>query len=76
MIDSLCQYNCLNTLGSYKCTCPTGFSVERGRQCLDINECQTGAHNCSNDDACVNLHGDFRCYTIDCPQGYEKHGNK
>ena len=33
MIANLCQYHCVNTAGSYKCICPNGFSLERGRQC-------------------------------------------
>ncbi|UJR26258.1 hypothetical protein I4U23_007598 [Adineta vaga] len=75
MITNLCQYRCINTLGSYKCACPSGFSLERNRRCRDINECQLGTHNCSNNDVCVNIHGGFRCIHIDCPNGYDKIGN-
>ena len=93
MIANLCQYHCVNTPGSYKCICPAGFSLERGRQCqgrsldrfdalrrlfvtLDIDECRPGANNCRAEDACVNLRGGYRCYFVDCPEGYEKLGNK
>ncbi|CAF1275455.1 unnamed protein product [Rotaria magnacalcarata] len=75
MIDNLCQYHCVNTLGSYKCICPSGFTIERGRHCQDIDECQIGTHNCLVNDVCVNLHGEFRCYSVQCPQGYEKIAN-
>jgi hypothetical protein len=56
--------------------CPSGYSIERGRQCQDIDECHLDTHNCSVNDVCVNLRGGFRCYEIDCPEGYEKVGNK
>ena len=76
MTANLCQYHCVNTAGSYKCICPNGFSLERGRQCQDIDECRIGTHNCRNDDVCVNTRGGFRCYYTHCPEGYEKLGNK
>ena len=76
MITNLCQYQCINTLGSYKCICPAGFSLERNRQCQDMDECQLGTHNCSDNDICVNIHGGFRCIHIDCPNGYDKIGNQ
>lgn len=76
MIANLCQYHCVNTPGSYKCICPSGFTLERGRQCQDVDECRIGTNNCRTEDACVNLRGGYRCYYVTCPEGYEKLGNK
>ncbi len=76
MIANLCQYHCVNTPGSYKCICPSGFSLERGRQCQDVDECRINTHNCRTEDVCVNLRGAYRCYYVECPEGYERLGNR
>jgi hypothetical protein len=39
---------------------------EFNNQCLDINECEIGQHNCNNDQmVCYNTYGSFYC---DCQQ--------
>jgi hypothetical protein len=45
--------------------CPAGFEP-RGVVCADIDECETGADDCINAAACVNLEGSFGCQ---CPVG-------
>ena len=35
---------------------------------IDINECTTGTHNCTQNQRCVNTPGNFMCK---CVSGYE-----
>ncbi|CAF0889364.1 unnamed protein product [Didymodactylos carnosus] len=72
LVANLCQYRCDNTPGSYQCQCPQGYNMERARYCRDIDECRMNTHNCRTEDVCINLRGGFRCYYVDCPEGYEK----
>ena len=39
---------------------------------LDINECLTGSHDCSNNAECVNLDGTFQCK---CNAGFTGDGH-
>uniref|UniRef100_A0A1I8FHT9 Delta-like protein n=1 Tax=Macrostomum lignano TaxID=282301 RepID=A0A1I8FHT9_9PLAT len=51
--------NCTNTLGSFRCTCPTGLT---GRHCeQDIDECKLAAPPCRNNGSCQNSFGGFSC---------------
>lgn len=46
-------------------------------QSQDINECETGTHNCQDDDMCWNYYGGFRCYPRDpCEAPYTKTAEK
>lgn len=56
------QSTCINTLGSYQCTCPTGYTYQGGR-CQDANACARSP--CSF--GCLNNRGGFACQ---CPPGY------
>ena len=51
---------CLNTEGTYSCSCNTGFTGN-GFLCSDSNECTTNAHNCSYNAKCINTKGSFTC---------------
>ena len=71
---------CVNTEGNYTCDsaedfaednpCPVGFQ-EQGGKCEDINECQTGQHDCLESQRCDNTLGSFLCVRFTtCGTGY------
>ncbi|KAJ8036570.1 Latent-transforming growth factor beta-binding protein 4 [Holothuria leucospilota] len=51
---------CSNTPGSFVCQCAAGFQLV-GDQCVDINECDEGTHNCGSSPNCINTDGSFMC---------------
>lgn len=62
--------SCHNTLGSFRCLCPTGFNYEQGGGgCADINECSTSQNPCKF--GCSNTDGGYLC---GCPPGYYRAG--
>lgn len=64
-----CSHGCVNSIGSYRCTCSRGFRLN-GRTCRDIDEChQRHKGGCSH--GCVNTRGSFRCT---CPRGFQLNG--
>ncbi|XP_068706697.1 uromodulin-like [Montipora foliosa] len=58
--------NCINTNGSYNCSCKAGF-VGDGRNCSEIDECLVGNHTCTSDAECINTNGSYHC---SCKAGY------
>lgn len=54
--------NCTNTIGSYRCQCPSGLRLSLdSKSCEDINECllRNGHGPCQ--DTCENIHGGYKC---------------
>lgn len=69
--NQLCgSASCYNTLGSYKCVCPSGFDFESSAGgCQDVNECSQGNNPCSY--GCSNTDGGYLC---GCPGGFYRAG--
>uniref|UniRef100_A0A8C1HKL4 CD97 antigen-like n=1 Tax=Cyprinus carpio carpio TaxID=630221 RepID=A0A8C1HKL4_CYPCA len=67
---------CLNTHGSYYCTCKEGFRSQPPNftattgQCFDVNECVSSV--CGAHSSCFNTLGSFRCI---CSPGFHTHEN-
>ncbi|CAG9856214.1 unnamed protein product [Phyllotreta striolata] len=65
----VCEYKCINggvCTSPGKCSCLQGYT---GRSCeLDLDECATDAHRCSNSSTCVNKIGWYYC---ECKPGYK-----
>ncbi|KAI4819529.1 hypothetical protein KUCAC02_004774 [Chaenocephalus aceratus] len=57
----LCQFQCVNEPGKFSCVCPEGYQLQGTRLCQDINECETGEHQCTEAQTCVNIHGRYQC---------------
>nr|XP_020020464.1 EGF-containing fibulin-like extracellular matrix protein 2 isoform X2 [Castor canadensis]XP_020020465.1 EGF-containing fibulin-like extracellular matrix protein 2 isoform X2 [Castor canadensis] len=67
----LCQYRCVNEPGRFSCHCPQGYQLLATRLCQDIDECESGGHQCSEAQTCVNFHGGYRCVdTNRCVEPY------
>ncbi|KAK1170693.1 thrombomodulin-like [Acipenser oxyrinchus oxyrinchus] len=64
MGHNLCEQDwvCVNTPGSFKCKCKSGFVEEKGT-CEDVDECQRDL--CDHD--CKNVLGSYQCA---CFEGY------
>ncbi|XP_077986992.1 hemicentin-1-like [Glandiceps talaboti] len=69
-----CQHECVNTDGSYYCTCPTGYKLSRdGRICQDIDECLEQSVNCNGPNKmCFNKRGSYECIDTPCPPEYTR----
>ena len=70
-----CDVNavCTDTDGSYTCQCNPGYHDNNtdGRNCFDINECDTNPNACHANAACSNLDGTHSCV---CDAGYKGDG--
>eukprot|EP00933_Yihiella_yeosuensis_P084276 TRINITY_DN986_c0_g1_i2.p1 TRINITY_DN986_c0_g1~~TRINITY_DN986_c0_g1_i2.p1 ORF type:complete len:898 (+),score=192.51 TRINITY_DN986_c0_g1_i2:101-2794(+) len=58
---------CVNTVGSYVCSCKPGYSGN-GINCTNIDECSTNSHNCPKNAECTDTVGSYYC---NCKAGYK-----
>ncbi|XP_072490708.1 complement component C1q receptor [Notamacropus eugenii] len=58
---SPCAHNCVNTPGSFHCTCPPGYESQghNGMECWDVDECAEAQNPCES--LCSNTLGSFLC---------------
>jgi len=64
-----CEHRCNNLEdGGYLCVCDRGYNVDptNPKRCVDVDECQTNYHNCSQ--LCTNLNGTYSC---NCTDGFK-----
>lgn len=62
---------CRNTIGSFVCRCPDGYSVkpEQGPACTDDDECELGTCDCHPAADCINLPVTIHRTTAAAPPG-------
>uniref|UniRef100_A0A8C9G3S6 Growth arrest specific 6 n=1 Tax=Pavo cristatus TaxID=9049 RepID=A0A8C9G3S6_PAVCR len=61
-----CNQICLNKLGSYRCSCYSGYALKDSKTCEDIDECAASADICG-EARCKNLISSYECV---CDAGY------
>lgn len=62
---------CVDTHGSYKCSCKPGYASGSDNKCQNVNECTTLSHNCHEKAKCTDTIGSHECT---CNPGYEGDG--
>uniref|UniRef100_A0A8C2NXM6 Sushi domain-containing protein n=1 Tax=Capra hircus TaxID=9925 RepID=A0A8C2NXM6_CAPHI len=66
----LCMHACVNTPGSYRCVCPSGYrTLADGKSCEDVDECVSTQPVCPRGTVCINTGGGFQCVSPECPEG-------
>lgn len=77
-LSSDCACKCTNTQTVWvdaQCKCPQYLTLDAEQNCVDVDECLTGQHNCHTDAKCTNCDANTACGTADsfictCNQGW------
>ncbi|XP_060073140.1 fibroblast growth factor receptor 4-like [Ylistrum balloti] len=65
--DHQCHHDCINGLGTYTCTCASGYKLMSDEKtCEDVNECQL-TEKVACEQLCTNYNGTFMC---SCREGW------
>ncbi|KAJ7996786.1 hypothetical protein DPEC_G00240640 [Dallia pectoralis] len=59
--SNVCQFQCANQPGGFSCICPGGYQLQGTGFCQDVDECDTGTHQCEEGQICVNVLGSYHC---------------
>ena len=63
-----CDHNCTNTIGTFECSCVTGYRLEHRTICNNIDECFEKTHSCADWSICTDNQGSYECR---CRPGWE-----
>ncbi|XP_071107336.1 uncharacterized protein [Haliotis cracherodii] len=60
--NGMCQHDCINTVGSFRCDCPLGLVLSKDLyRCNDVDECKQSGSRCGAGQTCINTWGDYYC---------------